>query len=86
MSSMLLFRKLSGIIGWMNPMDLFVSEFLLILFFHLTRLTTPKNIWTNVETLFGVQDEIRVHQLDNELFSLSPCSFNSIKGLFTNIK
>ena len=72
MSSMLLFRKLSGIIGWMNPMDLFVSEFLSIFFFHLTRLTTPKNIWTKVETLFGVQDEIRVHQLKNELFSLSP--------------
>ena len=36
--------------------------------------------------LFGVQDEIRVHQLENELFSLSPISFDYNEGFFTKFK
>ena len=33
------------------------------LLFHLNDLTTPKNVWTKLESLFGVQDEIRAHKL-----------------------
>ena len=54
--------------------------------FHLDYLTTPNEVWTKIEFLFGVQDEIRVHQLEKELFSLSPRSFDSIEGLFTKFK
>ena len=39
-----------------------------------------------LESLFGVQGEIRAHQLENELFSLSPSSFDSIEGFFTKLK
>ena len=39
-----------------------------------------------MESLFGVQDELRVHQLEIELFSLSPSSFNSLEGFFTKFK
>ena len=54
--------------------------------FHLDGLTTPNQVWTKLEFLFGVQDEIRTHQLENELFSLSPRSFKSIEGFFTKFK
>ena len=36
--------------------------------FHLDGLTTPNQVWTQLESLFGVQDELRAHQLDIELF------------------
>ena len=49
------------------------------LLFHLYGLTTPNKVWTKLESLFGVQDEIRAHQLENELFSLSPRNFDSIE-------
>ena len=36
--------------------------------FHIDYLTTPNQIWTQLESLFGVQHELRVDQLDIELF------------------
>ena len=54
--------------------------------FHLYGLTTPNQVWTKIESFFGVQYEIRVHRLENELFSLSQSSFKSIEGLFTKFK
>ena len=82
---MLFLRKISGIIGWMKLMDcfVFISPDLL---FHLNGLTTRNQVWTKLESLFGVQDEIRAHQLENELFSLSPSSLDSIEGFFTKFK
>ena len=56
------------------------------LLFHLYGLTTPNQVWTKPESLFGVQDELRVHHLEDELFSLSPSSFNSIEGFLTKFK
>ena len=53
------------------------------LLFHLYGLTSPNEVWTKLESFFGVQDEIRAHRLENELFSLSPSSFDSIEGFFT---
>ena len=83
---MLLLRKLIGIIGWMKPMHFFVSKFLRVFFFHLDGLTTPNKVWSKIETLFAVQDEIRAHQLENVLFSLSPSSFKTIEWLFSKFK
>ena len=83
MNQILSLRKLSGIIGWMKPMVFFTSLFFLI---YLDGLTTPNQVWTKLESLFGVQDEIRSHQLENELFSLSPSSFSSIEGFFRKSK
>ena len=54
--------------------------------FHLYGLTTPNQVWNKLESLFGVQDELRAHQLEIELFSMSPSSFDSIEGLFTKFK
>ena len=54
--------------------------------FHIYGLTTPTQVWTQLESLFGVQDELRVHQLEIQLFSLSPSNFESLEGFFTNFK
>ena len=56
------------------------------LLFHLDDLTTPNQVWTQLYSLFGVQDEIRAHQLEIELFSLSPNNFDSLEGFFTKFK
>jgi hypothetical protein len=56
------------------------------LLFHVSGPTTPDVVWTTLEGLFGKQDAMRVHQLENELKSLSPIHFNKLKELFTNFK
>ena len=33
------------------------------LLFHLSGLMTPKEIWDNLETLYGKKDDLRVYQL-----------------------
>ena len=38
------------------------------------------------QSLFGAQDELRAHQLEIELFSLSPSNFESLEGFFTKFK
>ena len=75
---------------WHNRLDeayglicLYISPDLL---FHIDGFTTPNQVWIKIESLFGVQDETREYQLENELFSLIPSSFDSIEGLFTNFK
>ena len=54
--------------------------------FHIESLDTPNEIQTKLETLFGTQDSMRGHMLENELISLSPGNFNTIQGFFTKLK
>jgi hypothetical protein len=54
--------------------------------FHVSRATTPDVVWTILDGLFGKQDGMRVHQLENELISLSPIHFKNMKELFTKFK
>ena len=54
---------------------LFVSPDFL---FHIEFLDMPNEIWTKLETLFGTQDSMRGHMLENELIILSPGNFNTI--------
>ena len=76
---------------WRNRLDeaygmLFLSIYPDILF-HLDGLTTPNQVWTQLESLFGVQYELRAYQLEIELFSLSqPSNFDSLEGFFTKFK
>jgi hypothetical protein len=56
------------------------------LLFHVSGATTPDVVWTTLEGLFGKQDAMRVHQLENELTSLSPIHFGNLQELFTNFK
>ncbi|XP_059068195.1 uncharacterized protein LOC131858764 [Cryptomeria japonica] len=69
---------------WLNKCDeaygtlcLSVSPDLL---FHIESLNLPNEIWKKLETLFGTQDSMRGHMLENELISLSPGSSSSTIG------
>ena len=75
---------------WHNRWDeaygllyLSISPYIL---FHLDGMTTWNQVWTKLESLFGFQDELRAHQLENELFSLIQSSFDSIEGFYTKLK
>jgi hypothetical protein len=56
------------------------------LLFHVSRATTPDVVGTTLEGLFSKQDAMRVHQLENELISLSPINFSNLQEFFTNFK
>ena len=46
--------------------------------FHIDSLTTPNEVWVKLETLFGKTNELRGHQLENELICLSPTHYDTI--------
>ena len=54
--------------------------------FHVDSLTTPNEVCLNFESLFGKTDEMRGHQLENELITLSPTHFETIQDFFTKLK
>ena len=42
--------------------------------------------WENLEDLFGKQDELRGHLLENELVALHPSNFEIVEKFFTKFK
>jgi hypothetical protein len=56
------------------------------LLFHVSGATTPDVVWTTLEGLFGKQNAMRVHQLENEIISLSPIHFSNLQEFFTKFK
>ena len=56
------------------------------LLFHVDSLGTPNEVWLNLESLFGNTDEMKGHQLKNELISLSPTHYDTIQDFFTKFK
>ena len=54
--------------------------------FHIDGLTSPNEVWENIEDIFGNIDEMRGHQIENELISLSPNSFESLQLYFSKFK
>ena len=56
------------------------------LLFHLDGLTSPNEVWEKLVHIFGKTDEMRGHQLENELISLSPNSFESLQLYFSKFK
>ena len=49
------------------------------LMFHLEGLRTHKEAWDKLESLFGKQDDLRGHILDNDLISHHPNKFDTIQ-------
>ena len=49
------------------------------LLFHIKGLKSPKEAWEKLEFLFGKQDDLRGHILENELISLQPSTFETIQ-------
>ena len=54
--------------------------------FHLKGLKTLKEAWEDLGSLFGKQDELRGHNLENGLIALEPSSFETIQQFFTKYK
>ena len=46
--------------------------------FNIDIFTTPNEVWVKLESLFGKNDELRGHRLENELIILSPAHFETI--------
>ena len=56
------------------------------LLFHLDGLTSLDEVWEKITDIFGKIDEMRGHQIENELISLSPSSFESLQLYFSKFK
>ena len=56
------------------------------LLFHLDGLKSPNEVWGKLTDIFGKIDEMRGHQIKNELISLSPNSFESLQLYFSKFK
>ena len=56
------------------------------LLFHLDGLTSPNEVWEKLVDIFGKTNEMRGHQIENELISLSPSSFESLQLYFPSLK
>ena len=54
--------------------------------FHIDSLRTPNEFWLKLESLFWKTDEMRGHQLENELISLSSSHYEIIQDFFTKFK
>ena len=53
------------------------------LLFHIDGLTSPNEVWEKLVDLFLNTYEMRGHQIENELISLSPNSFESLQLYFS---
>ena len=77
-------------IKWHNRRDEAYGIFCLSisrdLIFHLDGLTSPNEVWENIETLFGNTNEMTGHQIENEIISLIPNSFESLQVYFSKFK
>ena len=77
-------------IKWHNRRDEAYGLLCLIisrdLLFHLDGLTSPNEVWEKLTDIFGKTDEMRGHQIKNELISLSPNSFESLQLYFSKFK
>ena len=49
-------------------------------------MTSPNEVWEKLADIFGKTDEMRGHQIENELISLSPTSFESLQLYFSKFK
>ena len=54
--------------------------------FHIQGLKTTKEFLDKLASLFDKKDEMRVHQLENELISLNPSHFKTMNDFFTKFK
>ena len=46
--------------------------------FHILEIDTPNEALKKLNIFFGIQNQIRAHQLENELLTLDPNNFSSI--------
>ena len=46
--------------------------------FHIAKIYTPDEAMKKLNKFFGIKNEIRAHQLENQLLTLDPSNFSSI--------
>ena len=56
------------------------------LWFHISGIDEPNAAWDKLESVFGKHNEIRGHQLENELISLNPSDFSCIQDYLSKYK
>ena len=54
--------------------------------FHLQGIDAPDDAWKKLNTVFGTKNEIRAHQLENELLTLDPNNFSCMEDFLTKFK
>ena len=54
--------------------------------FHVDSLATPNELWLRLQDLYGKNDEMRGHKLENDLISLSLTHYETIQYFFTKSK
>ena len=54
--------------------------------FHLDGEDSPVKAWEKLNKCFGIKNEIRAFQLENELLTLDPSNFPSIEDYFSKFK
>ena len=54
--------------------------------FHILDIDTPHEALDKLNTVFGIQNQIRAHQLENELLTLDPNNFSSIEDFLSKFK
>ena len=56
------------------------------LIFHLDGLDYLVKAWEKLNTIFGIKNEVRAFQLENELLTLDPSNFRSIEYYLSKFK
>ena len=54
--------------------------------FHLDGVDSPVKTWEKLNKIFGIKNEIRAFQLENELITLDPSTFHSIEDYLSKFK
>ena len=54
--------------------------------FHLDGEDSPVKAWAKLNNIFGIKNEIRAFQLENELLTLDPSNFPSIEDYLSRFK
>ena len=54
--------------------------------FHIAELDTPNEAIKQITKVFGIKNELRAHQLENELHTLDPNNFSSIEDFLSKFK
>ena len=56
------------------------------IWFHILEIDTPDEALKKLNIVFGIQNEISAHQLQNEFLALDPNNFSSIEDFLSKFK
>lgn len=65
-----------GLIGMYISLDLI---------FNIQYIYSPIEAWEKFDTIFGIKNEIRAHELENEFLTLDPKNVSTIEDFFLQI-